>query len=93
MFFRVSLTEASRRLARLRDKFRSLYTEDSEKMTKKETSSRRRTGAVNGIVAFQNQEPRKYKKKDLSLPFMDTVSISSYVSLLQINIDSNLSNW
>lgn len=44
-------------------------------MTKEAAATRRRTGAVNGIVAFQSQEPRKYKKKDLQLPFMDSVSI------------------
>ncbi|KFM76523.1 hypothetical protein X975_26097, partial [Stegodyphus mimosarum] len=71
---KVSLTEAYRRLSKVREAWKRLVKQQKiEAMPKRESSgATRRTGAINGMVAFQSAEPRKYTKKELSLPFMDT---------------------
>ncbi|CAL1285137.1 unnamed protein product [Larinioides sclopetarius] len=73
---RVSLSEVSRRIARFRESWKQVVkTEKLETMSKKELPARRRTGVVNGISAFQkNNENRKYTKRELSLPFLDSGS-------------------
>ncbi|XP_055926637.1 glycerol-3-phosphate acyltransferase 1, mitochondrial-like isoform X1 [Argiope bruennichi] len=74
---RVSLSEVSRRIAKFRQSWKQVVkTERLEIMSKKELPARRRTGVVNGISAFQkNAEHRKYTKRELCLPFLDSGSL------------------
>ncbi|GFY67463.1 glycerol-3-phosphate acyltransferase 1, mitochondrial [Trichonephila inaurata madagascariensis] len=72
---RVSLSEVSRRIAKFRQSWKQVTkTEKVETMYKKEVPARRRTGVVNGITPFQRIENRKLTKRELTLPFLDSVS-------------------
>ncbi|KAG8194899.1 hypothetical protein JTE90_029190 [Oedothorax gibbosus] len=73
---RVSLSEVLRRLTKLRDSWkRFMRVEKSELMSpKKEATPKRRSGLVNGISAFRQNEVRKYTKRELSQPFLDSGS-------------------
>ncbi|GIY58995.1 glycerol-3-phosphate acyltransferase 1, mitochondrial [Caerostris extrusa] len=71
--YKVSLSEVSRRLAKLRESWKQVVkTEKIQKMSQKEQPARRRTGVVNGITPFQKNRNRKYTKRELSLPFLDS---------------------
>ncbi|GFU35944.1 glycerol-3-phosphate acyltransferase 1, mitochondrial [Nephila pilipes] len=78
---RVSLSEVSRRIAKFRESWRQVVkTEKIETMYKKEVSARRRTGVVNGVAPFQRNENRKFTKKELALPFLDSIFHDCYHS-------------
>lgn len=70
---RVSLSEVSRRIAKFRQSWNQVVKKEKiETMYKKEIPARRRTGVVNGVTPFQRNGNRKFTKKELTLPFLDT---------------------
>nr|XP_015928058.1 glycerol-3-phosphate acyltransferase 1, mitochondrial isoform X3 [Parasteatoda tepidariorum] len=68
----VSLSEASRRISNLKESWKRLIKSgQAETMPIMESSSRRRTGLVNSLP-ISKKEPRKYSRKQLVKPFLDT---------------------